>query len=51
MLNDAIVEFSKDDIKHTSRRVEYWEKNKKQSTVLLTNNFELEPDEIMDIYK
>lgn len=51
VLNDAIVEFSKEDIKHTSRRVKYWEKNKKQSTVLLSNNFELEPDEIIDIYK
>ncbi|MBD0726708.1 transposase [Flavobacterium sp. L1I52] len=51
VLNDAKVIFSKDDIKHTSRKIEYWEQNKKQSSVLLTNNFELDPDEIIEIYK
>src|SRR5690606_31883347 len=40
-----------DDIKHTSRKIEYWEQNKKQSSVLLTNNFELDPEEIIEIYK
>lgn len=51
VLNDAKVTFSKDDIKHTSRKIEYWEQNKKQSSVLLTNNFELDPQEIIEIYK
>src|SRR5690606_34002948 len=51
VLNDAKVIFSKDDIKHTSRKIEYWEQNKKQSSVLLTNNFELDPEEIIEIYK
>lgn len=51
VLNDAKVVFSKDDIRHTSRKIEYWEQNKKQSSVLLTNNFELEPEEIIEIYK
>lgn len=51
MLNDAHVWFSKDDIKHASRKIEYWVPNKKLSSVLLTNNFELEPEEIIDIYK
>lgn len=51
VLNDAHVSFSKDDIKHASRKIEYWEPNKKLSSVLLTNNFELEPEEIIDIYK
>lgn len=51
VLQDAIVEFSKDEIIHTSRKIEYWEKEKKQSTVLLSNNFDLEPEEIIEIYK
>jgi hypothetical protein len=51
VLQDAVVEFSKDDIKHSSRKVEYWEQGKMQSTVLLTNNFDLEPEEIIEIYK
>lgn len=50
-LNDAEVIFTKDDIKHASRKIEYWEQNKKQSSVLLTNNFELDPEEIIEIYK
>jgi len=50
VLTDQVVEFEKGDIKHTSRRIEYWEKNKKHSTVLLTNNFDLDPDEIIAIY-
>lgn len=51
VLHDAEVEFSKDDIKHKSRKIEYWEANKQQSVVLLTNNFELDPEEIIEIYK
>lgn len=51
VLHDAEVAFSKDDIKHKSRKIEYWEANKQQSVVLLTNNFELDPDEIIEIYK
>lgn len=31
--------------------VEYWEVNKEHSTVLLTNNFELDPDEIIEVYR
>lgn len=51
VLNDSTIEFEKDEIKHTSRRVEYWEENKEHSTVLLTNNFDLDPDEIIEIYR
>jgi len=51
VLNDAMVEFRKDGIIHQSRKVEYWEKDKKQSSVLLTNNFELDAEEIIAIYK
>ncbi len=40
----------KGDITHTSRRIEYWQEKKKHSAVLLTNNFDLEPEEIIDIY-
>lgn len=49
-LSDHIVEFEKDEIKHTSRRIEYWEEKKKHSSVLLTNNFDLDPLEIIEIY-
>lgn len=51
VLSDTKVTFSKDDIKHSSRKIEYWEQNKKQSSILLTNNFELDPEEIIEIYK
>lgn len=51
VLNDATVEFKKGEIRHTSRRIEYWEDKKKYSSVLLTNNFDLEPEEIIEIYK
>lgn len=51
VLNDAFVEFSKEEIRHTSRKIEYWEEGKKLSSTLLTNNFELEPEEIIEIYK
>jgi IS4 transposase len=51
VLKDMIVEFHKDDIKHTSRKIEYWEEKTRHSSVLLTNNFELEAQEIIEIYK
>jgi hypothetical protein len=51
VLQDATLTFAKDDLRHKSRKVEYWEANKQQSIVLLTNNFELPPDEIIEIYK
>lgn len=40
VLKDATIQLEKDDIKHTTRRIEYWEVEKKKSTVLLTNNLE-----------
>lgn len=49
-LNDSMVMFEKEDISHTSRRIEYWQAGKTHSTVLLTNNFELDPQQIIDIY-
>lgn len=51
VLHDAKVVFSKDDIQHNSRKIEYWEQGKKQSSILLTNNFELDSEEIIEIYK
>lgn len=51
VLHDAQIVFSKEDIQHQSRKIEYWEKGKKQSVVLLTNNFDLEAQEIIEIYK
>lgn len=51
VLNDARVTFSKEDIVHQSRKIEYWQKGKHKSEVLLTNNFDLNADEIIEIYK
>lgn len=50
VLSDHTIELQKDDFTHVSRQIEYWEEKKKYSSVLLTNNFELEPEEIMAIY-
>lgn len=50
VLSDHTIKLKKDDITHVSRRIEYWEEKKKYSSVLLTNNFELEPEEIIAIY-
>jgi len=50
VLSDHTIELKKDDVTHISRRIEYWEEKKKHSAVLLTNNFELEPEEIIAIY-
>ncbi len=50
VLSDHTIELKKDDITHISRRIEYWEEKKKHSSVLLTNNFELDPEEIIAIY-
>ena len=50
VLSDHTIELKKDDVTHVSRRIEYWEEKKKYSSVLLTNNFELEPEEIITIY-
>jgi len=50
ILSDHKIELKKDDVTHISRRIEYWEEKKKLSSVLLTNNFDLEPEEIIAIY-
>ncbi len=51
VLSDHQVLFEKDEIQHLSRRIEYWEEKKKHSVVLLTNSFDLDPIEIIEIYK
>lgn len=51
VLKDSVIQLEKGDIKHTSRRIEYWEEGKKKSTVLLTNNLELDVDDVIEIYK
>lgn len=51
MLRDERVIFSKEEIEHQSRKITYWEKGKKASVVLLSNNFELDAQEIIAIYK
>ena len=43
------VQFAKDNVSHISRMIEYWDKDGKHAT-LLTNNFELSEQEIVDIY-
>jgi len=50
VVSDHKIELKKDDVTHISRRIEYWEEKKKLSSVLLTNNFDLEPEEIIAIY-
>ena len=50
VLSDHRILFRKEDTSHQSRRIEYWDPIKKNSSVLLTNNFELEPEEIVAIY-
>ena len=51
VLSDHQILFEKDEVKHFSRRIEYWEKKKSCSVVLLTNSFDLDPLEIIEIYK
>ena len=48
---DQKILFEKGNLKHKSRRVEIWYNDKKQSVVLLTNNFELPLEDIEEIYK
>ena len=42
-------QFAKDDVVHTARMIEYWNKDGKHAT-LLTNNFDLPEQEIIGIY-
>lgn len=51
VLHDATVVFSKEEINHQSRKITYWEEGKTHPSVFLTNNFDLEPEEIIEIYK
>ncbi len=48
---DQKVLFEKGDLKHESIRIEIWYRDKKQSVVLLTNNFELTLEDVEEIYK
>jgi hypothetical protein len=50
VLKDSQVIFTKEALTHLSRKVSYWESGKAQSIVLLTNNFELPAEEIIEIY-
>ena len=43
------VLFAKDDVTHVSRMIEYWDKDGRHAT-LLTNNFDLSEQAIIDIY-
>jgi len=49
--HEAIVEFVKEEIRHKSRKIEWWDAEKKKSITLLTNNFELPAEEIVEIYR
>lgn len=46
----SIVEFTKGDIVHKARIIEYWEREKKDSIRLMTNDMEFEPMQIKEIY-
>lgn len=48
---DSRIVFEKGELRHESRRVELWYKDKHKSVVLLTNNFELPVEDIEEIYK
>lgn len=45
----SMVQFAKDDVVHTARMIEFWNEDGKHAT-LLTNNFDLAEQEIIDIY-
>ena len=45
------VEFVKGDIRHKARMIEYWREGCRRSATLLTNNFELDYVEIIEIYE
>lgn len=47
--HESVVEFNKDNIRHKARLVECWNEDSKH-IVLLTNNFELSLEEIVEIY-
>lgn len=48
---DEEVIFTKGEVNHKSRRIEYWDKEKRRSITLLSNNFELADCDIIQIYK
>jgi len=53
-VRECIILFKKKDIEHKSRKVEYWEldeKGKLRNETLLTNNFELNSEDIIEIYR
>jgi IS4 transposase len=47
----STVEFEKGDMRHKARMIEYWREGCKCSQTLLTNNFELDYEEIIEIYE
>lgn len=50
VLSDHTIELKKDEVTDVSCRIEYWEENKKYSSILLSYNFNLEPGKIIAIY-
>ena len=52
-IRESIIKFKKKDIEHKSRKIEYWrldDKGKLKTATLITNNFELSYDDIIEIY-
>ena len=45
------IVFEKGKLRHESRKVEIWEENKKESVILLTNNFEFSFEDLREIYR
>jgi hypothetical protein len=50
VIRDDVICFSKEELCHLSRRIEYWDIEKRKTVVLLTNNFELHSENIIEIY-
>lgn len=48
---DIEIEFVKGDARHRSRRLTYWDAEKGRSITLLTNNFDMSGEDIIEIYR
>lgn len=49
-VRESFVVFHKDDVTHKARIIEYWQENKKYSVCLLTNQLDIDIDDIIAIY-
>lgn len=49
-VRESFVIFHKDDVTHKARIIEYWQDDKKHSVCLLTNQLDIDIDDIIAIY-